>query len=130
MELEEDQKQIEELLKRIICWEARLIEANNDYIHSKKTFETNIKQDYHAISILKRKALLKQQGLEWSRADCNLCEEKSKKEFQKWKNLTPGDKIKEHRERIGMLQNEEEDWEPMTDIQVDRWIEEENEKHD
>ena len=76
---------------------------------------------------MKRKAILKQKGLEWSPADDTLCEEESEKEFQRWKNLAPGEKIKEHRERISMLQNDE-DWEPMTDIQVDRWIEEETEK--
>ena len=54
---------------------------------------------------------------------------KVKKNCKDGKNLAPGDKIREHRERIGMLQNDE-DWEPMTDIQVDRWIEEENEKDD
>ena len=74
--------------------------------------------------------LLKQQNLEWScPADDIWCEKESEKELQRWKNLAPGDKIREHRERIDMLQNEE-DWEPMTDIQVDRWIEAENEKDD
>ena len=134
MELE-DQKQIQSLLKRIICWEARLIEANNDYKHSKANFETSIKHDYREIAILKRKALLKQQGLKWSHADLHLCEKESEKELQRWKNLAPGEKIKEHKERMGLQKDvppqkeeEDEDWEPMTDIQVDRWIEEENEK--
>ena len=67
---------------------------------------------------------MRQKGLEWSPADDSLCDEESKKEFQRWKNLGPGDKIKEHRERISEL---EEDWE-VNDIQVDRWIEEEIEK--
>ena len=89
--------------------------------------EADIKKKYYYIASVKRKAILRQKSLEWSPADKTLCEEESEKEFQRWKNLAPGEKIKEHRERISMLQNDE-DWEPMTDIQVDRWIEEENEK--
>ena len=67
---------------------------------------------------------MKKRGLEWScPADDILCEEESETELQRWKNLGPGDKIRKHRE----LENEE-DWE-VNDIQVDRWIEEENEKN-
>ena len=56
-------------------------------------------------------------------------EDETKKELHRWKNLAPGDKIREHQEKIGMLENDE-DWEPITDLAVDRWIEEELEKHD
>ena len=130
MELE-DREKYEEILNRIILWEGRIIQAHNDYMDSKKTFEGEIKRAYRQIAFLKRMALLKQQGLEWScPADDILCDEESEKELQRWKNLAPGDKIREHRERISMLLQNEEDWEPMTDIQVDRWIEEENEKDD
>ena len=135
MGLEEDQKQIEELLNSIILWEGRIIQAQNDYMSNKKTFEYEIKRAYRQIALLKRRALLKQQGLEWScPADDIRCDEESEKELQRWKNFTPGDKIREHHEQIGMLQEQselknDEDWEPITDIQVDRWIEEENEKH-
>ena len=129
MELEKREKH-EELLNQIIYWEGQIIGAHNDYLERKKTCESEIKRMYHLIALSKRMALLKQQGLEWScPADDILCDEESEKELQRWKNLAPGDKIREHRERIGMLQNDE-DWEPMTDIQVDRWIEEENEKDD
>ena len=144
MELE-DREKYEEILNRIILWEGRIIQAHNDYMDSKKTFEGEIKRAYRQIAFLKRMALLKQQGLEWScPADDILCDEESEKELQRWKNLAPGDKIREHRERIGMLRKAEknalsdfvpsqkkmaEDFEPtMTDIQVDRWIEGENEK--
>ena len=128
MELE-DQKKNEELLNSIILWEGRIIQAQNDYMSSKKTFEYEIKRAYRQIAFLKRMALLKQQGLKWScPADDIRCDEESEKELQRWKNFTPGEKIREHREQIGMLQNDE-DWEPMTDIQVDRWIEKETEKH-
>ena len=127
MELEKREKH-EELLNQIIYWEGQIIGAHNDYLERKKTCESEIKRMYHLIALLKRMGLLKQQGLEWScPADDILCDEESEKELQRWKNLVPGDKIREHRERIGMLQNDE-DWEPMTDIQVDRWIEGENEK--
>ena len=135
MGLEEDQKQIEELLNSIILWEGRIIQVQNDYMSNKKTFEYEIKRAYRQIALLKRRALLKQQGLEWScPADDIRCDEESEKELQRWKNFTPGDKIREHHEQIGMLQEQselknDEDWEPITDIQVDRWIEEENEKH-
>ena len=129
MELEKREKH-EELLNQIIYWEGQIIGAHNDYLERKKTCESEIKRMYHLIALSKRMALLKQQGLEWScPADDILCDEESEKELQRWKNLAPGDKIREHRERIGMLQNDE-DWEPMTDIQVDRWIEGENEKDD
>ena len=133
MELE-DQKKIEMELENIILTEARLINKKNIKIHQdekyeyeKKQLEADIKKKYYYIASVKRKAILRQKGLEWSPADDTLCEEESEKEFQRWKNLAPGEKIKEHRERISMLQNDE-DWEPMTDIQVDRWIEEETEK--
>ena len=128
MELEKREKH-EELLNQIIYWEGQIIGAHNDYLERKKTCESEIKRAYRQIAFLKRMGLLKQQGLQWSPADDTFCEEESEKELQRWKNLAPGDKIREHRERIGMLQNDE-DWEPMTDIQVDRWIEEENEKDD
>ena len=131
MELE-DREKIESRLNSIIRWEGRLIQAQNDYMCSKNTFEYKIKQDYREIALLKQRALLKQQGLEWScPADDIKCDEESEKELQRWKNFTPGEKIKEHREKIGMLQESElndEDWEPMTDIAVGRWLEEEIEK--
>ena len=85
---------------------------------------------YHLIALSKRMGLLKRQNLQWSSpADDLLCDEESEKELQRWKKLTPGEKIKEHRERISMLLQSDEDWEPMTDMAVDRWIEEENEKN-
>ena len=124
----EDQKEIESCLENIIRWEGRIIEAKNDYEESKAKFEREIKRTFCHLSYLKRRALLKQQGLEWSRADDTLCDEEGEKEFQRWKNLTPGEKIKEHKEN-SRRQKEEENWEPMTDIQVGRWIEEEIEKN-
>ena len=121
-------------LENIIQIEASLIRDKYDKIRQdeqakdrKNILEKSIKSEYYNIAQVKRQAILRQKGLEWSPADDTLCEEESKKEFQKWKNFTPGDKIKEHRERISELENDE-DWEPMTDIQVDRWIEEEIEK--
>ena len=51
-------------------------------------------------------------------------ENEMKKELHRWNNLPTGEKIKEHREKS----KNDEDWEPMTDIQVDRWIEAEIEK--
>ena len=133
MELE-DQKKIEMSLEDIIRTEAQLITAklskrwaDEEYEREKDQLEASIKNQYHHIASVKRQAILRQKGLEWSPADDTLCEEESEKEFQRWKNFTPGDKIREHREKIGMLQNDE-NWEPMTDIQVDRWIEEEIEK--
>ena len=129
MELE-DQETHEKLLTRIIYWEGQIIGAHYDYMKRKKTCENEIKQTYHLIASLKRSEFLQQRGLKWScPADDIWCREESEKELQRWKNLGPGDKIREHREEISKLENEE-DWEPMTDIQVDRWIEEENEKHD
>ena len=133
MELE-DQKKIEMSLENIIQIEASLIRDKYDKIRQdeqakdrKNILEKSIKSEYYNIAQVKRQAILRQKGLEWSPADDTLCEEESEKEFQKWQNFTPGDKIKEHRERISELENDE-DWEPMTDIQVDRWIEEEIEK--
>ena len=82
---------------------------------------------YDLIARSKRREFLQKRGLVWScPADDILCREESEKELQRWKNLAPGDKIREHREEISKLENEE-DWE-VSDIQVDRWIEEENEK--
>ena len=133
MELE-DQKKIEMSLESIIRTESDLICAKYAKIRQdeeaekrKNYLEDSIKCHYHDIARVKRQAILRQKGLEWSPADDTLCKEESEKEFQKWKNFTPGDKIKEHRERISELENDE-DWEPMTNIQVDRWIEAELEK--
>ena len=129
MELEKREKH-EELLNQIIYWEGQIIGAHNDYLERKKTCESEIKRMYHLIALSKRMGLLKRQNLQWSSpADDLLCAEKSETELQRWKKLTPGEKIREHRERISMLLQSDEDWEPMTDIQVDRWIEEENEKN-
>ena len=129
MELEKREKH-EKLLNQIIYWEGQIIGAHNDYLERKNKCEYEIKEIYNRIARSKRMVFLKKRGLLWScPADDILCDEESEKELQRWKNLAPGDKIREHRERIGMLQNDE-DWEPMTDIQVDRWIEEENEKDD
>ena len=130
MELE-DQKQIEMCLENIIQIEANLIRAKYKKIRQdeeaeerKNNHEKNIKSEYYNIARVKRQAILRQKGLEWSPADYSFCDEESEKKFQRWKNLGPGDKIKEHRERISEL---EEDWE-VNDIQVDRWIEAELEK--
>ena len=140
MELE-DQKKIETCLEIIILTESDLIREKYVKIrqdeqseHRKNDLEKTIKRQYHDIAHVKRQAILRQKGLEWSPADDSLCDEESEKEFQRWKNFTPEEKIREHREQIGMLQERselenDEDWEPMTDIAVDRWIEEENEKH-
>ena len=132
MELE-DQKKIETCLEIIILTESDLIREKYAKIrqdeqseHRKNDLEKTIKRQYHDIAHVKRQAILRQKGLEWSPADDSLCDEESEKEFQKWKNFTPGEKIREHRKKI-RLQNEE-DWEPMTDMAVDRWIEGENEK--
>ena len=136
MELE-DRKKIEMCLDSIIQTEAHMITAKYEKIHQdelaeerKNGHEKSIKRDYLEIAHVKRKAILRQQNLEWSPADDTLCEEESEKEFQRWKNFTPEEKIREHREKIDMLQESEhdEDWEPMTDIAVGRWIEEEIEK--
>ena len=128
MELE-DREQIERHLKCILSWESRIIDAKNDYKSRKSTCENEIKRHYGSIFHVKRKALLKQQGLEWScPADDLLCDEEGEKELQRWKNLTAREKIKERFKRISLQEETEDDWEPMTDIQVDRWIEEELEK--
>ena len=125
----EDQE-TQKRLNRIIYWEGQIIGAHDDYIARKGTCESKIKEIYDLIARSKRREFLQKQGLKWScPADDIWCREESEKELQRWKNLGPGDKIREHREEISKLENEE-DWEPMTDIQVDRWIEEENEKHD
>ena len=133
MELE-DQKKIVMFLENIIQTESDLvrekyvkIRQDEESERRKNELEKNIKKQYYEIARVKRQAILRQKGLEWSPADDTLCEEKSEKEFQKWRHFTPGEKIRAHRSKIGMAQNDE-DWEPMTDIQVDRWIEEENEK--
>ena len=147
MELE-DRKKIEMFLEAIICSEASLIAAKNtklradeQYEYEKDQFEKSIKGNYYNIASVKRQAILRQKGLDWSPADHTLCEEESEKEFQRWKNFTPEEKIREHRERIGLQEGvghkvpsappdeeKEEDWEPMTDIAVGRWLEEEIEK--
>ena len=126
MELEKREKH-EKLLNQIIYWEGQIIGAHNDYMERKNKCESEIKRIYEHITCSERMEFLKKRGLEWScPADDILCREESEKELQRWKNLAPGEKIREHREEISKLENEE-DWE-VNDIQVDRWIEAELEK--
>ena len=121
MELEKQEKQ--KLFNQIIYWEGQIIGAHNDYMERKNKCESEIKRMYEHIVRSKRIEFLKKRGLEWScPADDILCREESEKELQRWKNLAPEEKIREHHK----LENEE-DWE-VNDIQVDRWIERENEK--
>ena len=129
MELE-DQKKIEMLGEEIICLKASIIRekkikqaADEKYKSEKDLLEQNIQKLQLELTNLKQKSC---KGQHVAEAD-KWFDEETKKELQRWKNLAPEEKIKEHREKIGMLQNDE-DWEPMTDIEVDRWIEEENEK--
>ena len=128
----EYQEKIEMLLEDIICFEASLIQlkhtklqAEEEYKRKKAYLEECIKNSQRRIEILKQtgcvRSITDKEVDDW-------IEEEVEKECTKWKNLSPEEKIREHRERIGMLQKEEENWEPMTDIEVDRWIEEENEK--
>ena len=136
MELE-DRNKIEMELEQIIQIESSLINAKYKKIQQdeeaerhKNNLEKGIKNAYWAIARIKRQAILRQKGLKWSPEDDSLCNEESEKEFQRWKNLAPGEKIKEHREEISKLQKNEheEDWEPMTDIAFDRRMEKEFEK--
>ena len=125
-----DQRKMNEgFLNQIIYWEGQIIGAYNDYKSRQRICELEIKKNYEMIAHSKRREFLQKQGLKWSYpADDDLCREESEKELQRWKKLAPGDKIREHRERISLQEKEEEDWEPMTDIAVDHQIEEEFEK--
>ena len=126
MELEKRENH-EKFLNEIIYWEGQIIGARKDYMERKNKCESEIKRMYKYVACLKRGEFLQKRGLEWScPADDILCDEESEKELQRWKNLAPGEKIREHREEISKLKNEE-DWE-VNDIQVDRWIEAELEK--
>ena len=126
MELE-DRKLSEMLVEEIICLKARIIQekkikqaADEKYKSVKGLLERNMQKLQLELTNLKQ-----EKGQHVAEAD-KWFDEETKKELQRWKNLAPGEKIKEHRVKIG-IQNDE-DWEPMTDIQVDRWIEEEIEK--
>ena len=124
--------------EEIICLKASIIRekkikqaADEKYKSEKDLLEQNIQKLQLELTNLKQKSC---EGQHVAEAD-KWFDEETKKELQRWKNLAPEEKIKEHREKIGMLQNDvspqteiEEDCEPMTDIAVDRWIEEENEK--
>ena len=91
----------------------------------KNKCEYEIKEIYNRIARSKRMVFLKKRGLLWSCPDDDIwCKEESEKELQRWKNLAPGEKNQRNTASL----KKDEDWEPMTDIQVDRWIEEENEK--
>ena len=133
--IEMDLEQIIHIESRLICAKHRKIKQDKEAEREKNELEKSIKSAYYNIARVKRQAILRQKGLEWSPADFHLCEEESEKEFQRWKNFTPEEKIREHRERIGMLQNDVPpegeiyiDGKPLTDIQVDLRIEEEVEK--
>ena len=92
----------------------------------KNDLEKGIKRAYYDIARVKRQALLRQINREWTQDDEILCEAESEQEFQRWKSFTPEEKINEHRGKINMLQerpNSED--EPMTDIAINRLLEEE-----
>ena len=125
----EDRKQIEMLEEEIICLKASIIREKNTkqaadekYKFEKGLLEQNLQNLQLELTNLKQK----NEGQHVAEAD-KWFDEETKKELQRWKHLAPEEKIREHREKLGMLKDDE-DWEPMTDIQVDRWIEEENEK--
>ena len=135
MELE-DQKKIEMELENIIQIESSLIRAKYTKIQQdeeserhKNALEKSIKSAYYDIAHVKRQALLRQINREWTQDDEILCEMESEQEFQRWKSFTPEEKIKEHKGKINMLQEQsksnDEDWEPMTDIAMNRLLKKE-----
>ena len=125
MELE-DQNQTNLADIKFLEW--RLIERQYHKLSCQEQYESEkaeLEQKIQKLQLSQQN--LKQQSWEGQLARAEKWfEDETKKELHRWKNLTPEEKIREHQEKI-MLQNEE-DWEPMTDIEVDRWIEEETEK--
>ena len=132
MELE-DRNKIEMELEQIIQIESSLIRAKYKKIKQdeeseiyKNGLEKSIKSAYYNIARVKRQALLRQINREWTQDDEILCEMESEQEFQRWKSFTPEEKINEHRGKINMLQERPNDEdEPMTDIAINRLLEEE-----
>ena len=132
MELK-DRNKIEMELEQIIQIESSLIRAKYKKIKQdeeseihKNGLEKSIKSAYYNIARVKRQALLRQINREWTQDDKILCEAESEQEFQRWKSFTPEEKINEHRGKINMLQERPNDEdEPMTDIAINRLLEEE-----
>ena len=72
------------------------------YEREKAELEKSIKNHQHRI------AILKQGGCPGQSTDIdNWIEEEVEKEYQRWRNLTPAEKMKEHKERIDMLREAE-----------------------
>ena len=127
MELE-DKKRMAKHLETIITKQGRILEAKHNYEKLKEQFENYLFAQFKELEIEKREALLKQQGLRMETKDFMLCEQESQKEISKWKTFTPEETINTFAQRFCWTEKNDEDWEPMTDLQVDRWIEEELEK--
>ena len=127
MELERE-KRMAKHLETIITKQGRILEAKHNYEELKREFECYLITQFKELEIEKREALLKQQGLHMETKDFILCDQESQKEISKWKTFTPEETINTYAKRFCRTEKNDEDWEPMTDIQVDRWIEEEIEK--
>ena len=110
----EYQKKIEILMEDIICCEASLISlkheklrADKQYEREKANLETAIKNNQHRMAILKQTGCAGQSPENQTTDVDNWIEEEVEKEHKRWKNLTPEEKMKEHKERIDMLREAE-----------------------
>ena len=115
-------------LETIITKQGRILEAKHNYEELKREFECYLRTQFKELEIEKREALLKQQGLHMETKDFILCDQESQKEISKWKTFTPEETINTYAKRFCWTETDDEDWEPMTDIQVDREMEEDFEK--
>ena len=115
-------------LETIITKQGRILEAKHNYEELKRQFDCYLGTQLKELEIEKREALLKQQGLRMETKDFMLCEQESRKEISKWKTLSPEETISTFAKRFCWAETDDEDWEPMTDIQVDRQMEEEFEQ--
>ena len=106
----EYQKQMEIAMEEIIVMEASIItlkdkkrQADREFEKEKARLEKIIKGRQHDIAILEQTGCDQITDI----ALDNWIEEEVEKEHKRWKNLTPQEKMKEHKERIDMLREAE-----------------------
>ena len=108
----EYKKEIEILMEDIICFEASLIKLKNTHQLENRRYEKEkahlnkaIKNMQHRIKILKQKGCA---GPITDKEVDDWIEEEVEKEHKRWKNLTPQEKMKEHYDKMTMLQEAEQ----------------------
>ena len=107
----EYKKKIETRMEDIICFEASLIQLKNKKLLAEEKYEREKAYLEECIKDMQRDIeILKQTGCKWQVTDKEVddwIEEEVEKECIRWENLSPEEKMKEHRDRMKILHEAE-----------------------